>query len=746
MAPPRVSTACARCRRQKLKCDATKPCTLCVRSGVVCKPRQMHQSKSTPRGKSRQLSHGELVTPMSPRQAQTTASTFGSQASTSQSSSPNHVSPLGRPTAPDSVESLQFGANRSTISLAMNMYQSLGTRAPTNDSAIPGTPAPPRVSTWRLRSIQMPPRSVIETLLRIYFEKMHWFICIFHEPSFMAQAHDILSVESWTRQDMRKVVVTLTVAALGLKCAVQNTSPEGRRLLESISSDPQDLVEQLIGEVRLHLLDLIDDACIETVQVTVLLGGFYIFHGSPSLAWSMIGMSVRAAYGSAIHCASDDDPEDSVATQVRRRCWNHVTVADTFASQIYGRPASIDPAFSELLPLTQMDDTVIPGLGDLSENPDRNVDNGPVTALTFHWLKYKLYEIIRETISTFRLLRPRSPMSIEDLQGLIDTVQRIDSRLKDWTKSLPSPFDKGNGIFNANDEEDAETFASPFPSLFDPPNSDAAADDPALRQLRFQAWLLQDTYNAAVVLAHRPLLEYRLSSDYRRAFLPKPVADLVNRSFDVSIKAALNISKTPVMQFEHEFCLAFIFIHLFTAGVILCIPPTTHPHSSMAHEAKAGVFRIIQAAKALRSHSQIARHAEELLSDLLKQSLYREVDLAFKEDRPIESGPVVSEKAQGGLQLPDLRQTSMNMSRGDAPMAHQTASTADTHVFVQPPAAGSNGPTEWTDESYLMNTDVSYLQPLDLPLDEAFGAFGQAMFNLAPDDPLNNWGWGRGFM
>ncbi|KAG9256006.1 uncharacterized protein F5Z01DRAFT_532937 [Emericellopsis atlantica] len=725
MAPPRVSTACARCRRQKLKCDATKPCTMCVRSGAVCQPRQVHQSKSTSRQgeESRQRRRGQRVTPMSPQPSRTTASASGSQ-----------VSPNDRQTAPDSVESLPFGAssNRSAISLAMNMYQSLGTRAPTKDSAIPGTPAPPRVSVWTLRSIRMPPRSVMETLLCLYFEKMHWFIWIFHEPTFMAQAQAILSAESWTRQDMRKVVVTLTVAALGLKCALQNTSPQGRRLLASISSDPYNLVEQLVGEVRLHLLDLLDDACIETVQVTVLLGAFYIFHGSPSLAWSTIGMSVRTAYGSALHCVSEDEPEDSVATQVRRRCWNHVTVADTFASQIYGRPASIDPAFSALLPLTQMDDTVLPGLGDRS--------NGPVTALTFHWLKYKLYEIIRETISTFRLLRPRSPMSMQDLQGLIDAVQRIDRRLKDWTKSLPSPFDESNGVFNANDDQETETFASPCPRFFEPQSSsDAAAEDmdPALRQLRFQAWLLQDTYNAAVVLAHRPLLEYRLSADYRRTVLPQHVADLVHRSFDVSIKAALNISKTPVMQFEHEFCLAFIFIHLFTAGVMLCIPPTTHPHSSMAHEAKAGVFRIIQAAKALRSHSQVARHAEQLLSDLLKQSLYREVDLAFQEDnRPSEADPVMTDKA------------STHKSRGDTPVAPHTASAADTsHVFVQPPAAGSHGIAEaWTDETYLMNTDVSYLQPLDLPLDEAFGAFGQAMFNLAPDDSLNSWGWGRGFM
>ena len=365
---------------------------------------------------------------------------------------PEHVSPLGGHTGPDSVESLQFGANRSTISLAMNMYQNLGTRAPTKTNAISGAVSPGADGSqpaWRLRSMRMPSRAVMEALLAVYFDKMHWFILVFHEPTFMTQAQDILSASVWRRKDMPKVLVLLTVAALGLKCAFQNTSAEGQSLLKSITPEPQGLMEQMLGEVRLHLLDLLDESCIETVQVTVLLGGFYIFHGSPGLAWSMIGMSVRASYALALHCAFDEEEEkkDPIAAQVRRRCWNHVIVSDTFASQIYGRPASLDPAFSDLLPLSQMDDTVIRGLSSPAEDQLRGndvgglVDGDSVNALTFHWLKQQLYQIIRETLSTFRLLRLHSPMTADDLQSLIDAVRGIDTRLSQWKRSLPSLFD-----------------------------------------------------------------------------------------------------------------------------------------------------------------------------------------------------------------------------------------------------------------------------------------------------------------
>ncbi|KAB8234178.1 Zn(II)2Cys6 transcription factor domain-containing protein [Aspergillus alliaceus] len=35
-APKTRRYACDRCRRQKLKCDVEKPCSLCLRSGFDC--------------------------------------------------------------------------------------------------------------------------------------------------------------------------------------------------------------------------------------------------------------------------------------------------------------------------------------------------------------------------------------------------------------------------------------------------------------------------------------------------------------------------------------------------------------------------------------------------------------------------------------------------------------------------------------------------------------------------------------
>ncbi|KAJ6437385.1 heat-labile enterotoxin, A chain [Purpureocillium lavendulum] len=674
----------------------------------------------------------------------------------------------------------QFGANRSTISLAMNIYKNLGTNAPSKTSTIPGDasrPVSPRCPPWTLQSMLMPPAPVVEALIDVYFERLHWFIWIFHKPSFVEQARQVLSMASWRREDMSRILVTLTVAALGLKCALQDTSPRGQRLLASISPDPRGLMDQMIGEIRLHLLDLIDDNCIETVQVCLLMGAFYIFHGSPSLAWATIGLSVRASYALALHCASETD--NRVDTEIRRRCWNHLTVADTFASQIYGRPGSLDSAFSDLLPLLEMDDTAI----DLSCEPriqDRvGGGDGTVTALTFHWLKYKLYEIIRKTLSTFRLLRLHNPLTAEELGSLIDAVRHIDGQLAEWRKTLPPLLDSDNLSDDfAQSSLDDESASRGYPGQ----NND-------LHRVKLQACLLQITYDAAVILAHRPLLEHRLSSAYCQG-VSRNFTEAVSRSFDVSVKAALRISRIPILQFRNEFCMAFIFIHLFTAGVILCIPPTSHPYSKTAQDAKAGVFRIIQAAKELRQHSQIARHTERLLSDLLKLSLHREVDMAFKDERKsIDQRPISTRISPDHLHVATVQEvetTASGQPYSNLPVNEDSAE-ASSGTFVPnllTPSSLDRNVSAYQENvdmrdlrdglevpypgfNHLFHGDGREVETLGLPLDEALGSFGQGMlslqtyglnyetlpmltirhkvmFNLMPDDPLNHWGWGKG--
>src|ERR1700710_323165 len=44
---PRARQACLRCRKQKLRCDDTRPCALCVRVGVECRERPENRPSAT---------------------------------------------------------------------------------------------------------------------------------------------------------------------------------------------------------------------------------------------------------------------------------------------------------------------------------------------------------------------------------------------------------------------------------------------------------------------------------------------------------------------------------------------------------------------------------------------------------------------------------------------------------------------------------------------------------------------------
>lgn len=591
---------------------------------------------------------------------------------------------------------------------------------------------------WTLKRMRMPPHSVILALIDAYFERMHWFIFILHQPSFVERASLVLSKTTWTREDLRDVVLILMVSAVGLQCVLQDSNWPGHELLRACSLDSAVLLEDMITEVQQHLMDLLDDCRIETVQVCILLGTHHIYHGSPSMAWNILGLSVRVAYALSLHSRAMSDQVD-IVEEVRRRCWNHVTVADTFATMIYGRPASLDPAFAQLQPLCECDDTHIHDpTGELAILKH---SYGPVTGLTFHTLKYRLYEIIKHTLSSFRLLRLNNPISITELRSLVQAVRQAEISLKKWRMELPPFFDSknwpGGDPWNLFESESATV------------NNNTKT---AKTTLLLQAATLQLTYESAVIFAHRPLLEHRVNLQAHENALNAEL-DSVPKSVDIAVDAALRISRIPFMRFEHHLSVGFVLMHFFTAGVILCIPPTNHPFSQRAQEAKAGVARIIRASRALRSRSQVARHTEQLLTDLLKVTHKRELDNALHTESLEETRTAMTiasanlAPASSKLNLQSIRPgtpPSYEYRYNQMSSSQQNTSFAPTREVSQSTsglqlASGLQSPTNDTNpdlfssesvESYLLFNSFlhgdGYGPPINEQLDGALGTFGQS--------------------
>ncbi|BCS03229.1 Zn(II)2Cys6 transcription factor [Aspergillus luchuensis] len=682
----RISKACDRCRRQKLKCDSVRPCVLCTRAGHKCE---------TTTASCRRVS--EYQAPATP------AASAGSD------------TPQVLPRRA-SEDLQQYATGTSAIGFARQVYNEEETGRTLTEAAVPGDVGMVGAdnSLWGLKETPMPPTTVMLALINAYFDRMQWFILVLHEPSFREMAQPIISQHQWQRRDLGAVMMVLAVAVISLQSVLPDADWPGHILLSTHSIDAQDLLSKFLTEIRSRVLDILEDRRIEGVQVCLLLCCYYMFHSSPNMAWTTCGMAFRAAYALNLQETSTSSLP-SIANETRSRCWNQIIISDTFCSILYGRPASLPSANVRHLQL--VDDLVFDHslLRILSvENSDGITSRAP-----FHVLKTDVYAIAREILIRFRRLDLTSGIEEENLEAIIRITEESNALLTDWWKAVPKLYDfdywKADGRW--------ETVEGQLQTL--PPQ-----ERQQVETIYLQAAVLQLTYDGMVIQANRPLLERRIN----RLTSSRAIMDAMHRALDRATAAALRISRVPVDTLKNHFAIAVVSMTKFTAGVILCIPPTVKPLTATAHEAKDGVVRIIRASRSLKSHDRIARQTEQLLTELLKVTTQREITHALADN--IETHcPSDTRLTGSGVDGP----SNDSLSAGRSRTIHGPAAQAAVD-----PVQGS-----W-DTDY--NAPPAVMGPYDfLPaqafqqLDDTFGAFGESMFNLVPDDQNSTWNWGRTF-
>ncbi|PYI07757.1 hypothetical protein BO78DRAFT_84035 [Aspergillus sclerotiicarbonarius CBS 121057] len=678
----RTPKACDRCRRQKLKCDPIRPCVLCTRAGHKCETTLQPR-----RGSERRPSTG-----------------------TSVESPDTHGLPDREPEARQ-----QYATGTSAIAFARQVYneeemgRTLTEASVIGDVGMAGTDD----ALWGLKETNLPPQEVMLALIDTYFYRMQWFILVLHEPSFRETAQRMISQPQWRRRDLGAVMTVLAVATISLQTVLPDHEWPGHGLLSAHSIDAQNLLKKLIAEIRSHLLDLLEDCCIEGVQVCLLLSCYYMFHNSPNLAWTTFGMAARAGYALNLQ-SKNPSLQPSIPDETRSRCWNHIIVSDTFCSIIYGRPASLDSTIVRQLELVD-DLTIDPWL--LNQFPIRD-SSGVTSRAVFHVLKAEIYAVAGEILRRFRRLNLTCEAKEQDLGAIVQTTRESDALLSDWRARVPRLYDfeywNLDGRWDRIDEE-LQTL---------PPGTKDQVET-----IYLQAATLQLTYDGMVIQAHRPLLEQKINK-----FTSRTVIDAVHQSLSLATAAALRVSRIPIYRFKNHFAVAFASMQQFTAGVILCIPPTVQPLTTTANEAKNGVVRIIRASRSLNCHDRIARQTEQLLTELLRVTIQRELTHALAENpeaNPDTESPCPTAAIRHGSSL--------------------TEDSRTTHSVITPGTGQTPDPLQrpWASD---LNPLAAVMGPYDfLPaqafqqLDDTFGAFGESMFNLVPDDQNSAWNWGRTF-
>ncbi|KAJ6035789.1 fungal-specific transcription factor domain-containing protein [Penicillium herquei] len=339
----KVGSACERCRAQKLKCDIQRPCTLCLRAGIDCQSGTIDQWRSF---QSPQTGPANTSAPKRKRAQRTDQSRKQSRPSTS-------------------TEQQQPWSS-STMSLVEGAFHFHNSSTPDSSliTALPGTTTgirEPRkqgtvpVTNPRLQEFQstikdlvslLPSREVAALLVDTYFDRVHWFMLIFHQEDFrrdwQAMYDSRHSIENYPNPAFLSTFLVVIAIAL------QYTGSHRQHLLREYGVDPSTLKEKILSIIRAKLLDIVSLASLEAVQTCVLLGTYYLYHGNPGLAWPVCGCGLRLAQALNLHRmvpgSDSTDPEIQRKYETRKRCWWAIYEIETFCSMSYGYPLSIKDA------------------------------------------------------------------------------------------------------------------------------------------------------------------------------------------------------------------------------------------------------------------------------------------------------------------------------------------------------------------------------------------------------------------
>ena len=112
-------------------------------------------------------------------------------------------------------------------------------------------------------------------------------------------------------------MLILTILLMGARYA-SRTSIAGTCLQDI---DLEELQSAILDRVKIHFFDIMNDVGVESVQVCILLGSFYLYTGKPNLALAVLGAGIRSAQALNLHCEPLWGNIDDVTRETRKRAW-----------------------------------------------------------------------------------------------------------------------------------------------------------------------------------------------------------------------------------------------------------------------------------------------------------------------------------------------------------------------------------------------------------------------------------------
>lgn len=504
----------------------------------------------------------------------------------------------------------------------------------------------------------LPSREVAALLVDTYFDRVHWFMLIFHQDDFRRNWQQMYDLPREQLADACPNPGFISTFLVVTAIALQYIGAHRRRLLEAHSVDPTALKERLFSTVRARMLDIVSLGSLEAVQTCVLLGTYYLYHGNPGLAWPVCGCGLRIAQALNLHrklSRTRPTPSETLRQyETRKRCWWAIYEIETFCSMSYGYPHGIKDADCDvefLDPQAKSTASQSPTAVDVTHRC-------PASLLSYKYLMSKLSVLIKDILTDLYGFGPFAQKNQNGRSGdssvlpnLVHKVSVLDARLQEWNSEIPDQL-------RLNDPRTS----SPTYSSVEEMDRDIGASGPGFENhiYRLQALALKLAYENAKILAHRPLLTYKTipranpMPDNRSS--SNPLLTSLQNCRDAALRTS-DLEASPIFSLAVDtYAAAFIGIHSFTAGVTLCILTSIEPLEPHSYQSKLGLRRLLsmQVHVKSRSHSTLAVQGVEILERLARLVMEKELkemltSSSLKTSLPVQE--TATEDEQGILDL-----------------------------------------------------------------------------------------------
>lgn len=536
-----------------------------------------------------------------------------------------------------------------------------------------------RSLTMELLSL-LPSREVAALLVDTYFDRVHWFMLIFHQEDFRQSWKTLYDTpfEDLVQTCPNPGLISAFLVVIAI--ALQYTGKHRQQILESQNAHSTLLKDNILSTIRSRLLDIVAMGSIEAIQTCVLLGTYYLYHGSPNLAWPVCGCGLRIAQALNLHrklpVAQPMSPQLQRKIETRKRCWWAIYEIETFCSISYGYPHGIRDTDCDV----DLLDPLATSASQSSPASFNEAHQCPASLLSYKYLMSKLSVLLKDVLHDLYGIGSHEATNRRERKGLLRKVPALDRRLQKWKAEMPDPlsFDKNMATNYASAEE---------------MDCDIGASGPGFERhvYQHQALALALAYENARILIHRPLLTYRTNTSGNSEWdnpADTSTKDILRLSLQACRDAAMNtshIGESPIFSLAAAtYAAAFISIHTFTAGVVLCILTSIDPLTPESHESKMGLRRLLAMQAHLKSESQSALAAQglEILERLTRLVMEKELKemLASGNDVPGQSSTTLLHENQ---ELPENYEGHSGQPTAEASQAGAVPDVIEDPVISQ---------------------------------------------------------------